>query len=348
MKKWTINLVATLIPVYFLFAISCGNEPPPVPEEDIETNENSIIPSGNDFVGCVEISSHTVEVFLRTYVSNHTGFEFSISSNSSPNIYSENIGSVYSAERKNINFPHKGYNYLCIEPLVFPSGFTEYTLIISIGGIDRLVTLHPGVTSCIDVIVAHENISCPGNGTESDDFGKVEFWTDDMQGCNYVTVKVDGDGPYTISSSLSATPNCSNSSNSGLVNEIIPGSHSYTVTNCSGLNKTGTFNVNTNGCAIININNSSGGGSGTGNAIFWVDSPPDSGPFTVTIDGIGSSVVDGYFTSTPDCSDGSQGGLFENIPVGNYTFTVADYPPFSGPANLTITEDGCTQIDFLL
>ena len=348
MKKWTIKLIATIIPLYFLLAVSCGGPVPLVTDEDRETEEDSIIPSSSTIWGCVEISTRTVDVKIIDYHQNNGNFRYTLSTS-----FEENVADDYAEGRFNttvheIFFPNDGYNYLCITPIEFPTNLTEFRLIVIIDEVERVVTIHPGEVGCFDVVSPHNNISCTGNGLESDIFGRVKFWTDDLKGCIKARVVMEDHGAVSVTNINTTVPDCYSNVGGGRVSDLLPGTYNYTVNSCPGITTTGSFNVAADECTIININDNSGGGSGTGDLIFWTNTLLDSGPFTVTIPGFGSEQVTGYFSTVPDCGDGSQGGLFSNLPVGNYTSTITNFPGSNGAYNISVVEDQCVQVDFNL
>ena len=61
------------------------------------------------------------------------------------------------------------------------------------------------------------------------------------------------------------------------------------------------------------------GGSGKGDVKFWVNRDLD-GPITVNVEGVGSSTITAYHTTTPDCSETGSGGNFDDLPVGTYNY----------------------------
>jgi|TARA_R100000306_G_scaffold11683_2_gene13758 hypothetical protein len=89
-------------------------------------------------------------------------------------------------------------------------------------------------------------------------------------------------------------------------------------------------------------------GSGTGDFIFWTNQDYGCGNISVSVDGIGSSTIDGYFDSaTPDCSNTSAGGNFNNIPIGSYSFT-ASCSDYNWSGSFTVTEDTCNRLRLTL
>ena len=88
------------------------------------------------------------------------------------------------------------------------------------------------------------------------------------------------------------------------------------------------------------------GGSGKGDFKFWIGQDFGCGNISVSVDGVGSSTIDGYFNSTPDCSAGA-GGSFNNLSEGSYSFS-ASCTDYSWSGSFTVTEDTCTTLQLTL
>jgi len=353
MKKWTTNLIATLIPVYFLFTISCA---PPVADESSNKINGyeaySISPSGFNNYGCVDLSSKdSLEVKIWDYYNEEYGLEYTVSTNTEANMFSETSGPESSAATHKTYISKYGYNYLCISPTKFPTGISEYRLVVSIRGRLSVVTVSDSKGACFDIIVRYQNVACVSQNEAPHGLGDVTFYTSSLKGCDSIEIEIDGIGRKMIDNQWSnGAPNCADYAQGvAFWGKLKDGYHSYSVKDCYGGSSFGAFEIDAGDCYLVNVHdNISGSGSGIGNAIFWTPSIPDSGPFNIALDGLGSKTVSGFFSSVPDCSDGSQGGLFENIPVGTYSYTVTDYPAFNGTGSITITEDQCTPVDFTL
>jgi len=98
-----------------------------------------------------------------------------------------------------------------------------------------------------------------------------------------------------------------------------------------------------------NSNGNNGGngnsGDGTGDVKFWLNQDFGCGNVTVSVSGVGTSVINSFFGSAPLCSNNSGGGNFNNLPSGTYQFTGScDGRNWNG--SFTIQEGVCLQ--FLL
>lgn len=85
------------------------------------------------------------------------------------------------------------------------------------------------------------------------------------------------------------------------------------------------------------------GGSGKGDFVFWTNQDYGCGPITVNVAGIGSTTINGYFSSAPDCSDTGYGGNFNNLDAGDYSFT-ANCQDYNWSGSFTVIEDTCYRL----
>jgi len=89
--------------------------------------------------------------------------------------------------------------------------------------------------------------------------------------------------------------------------------------------------------------NGGGNGSGIGSVVFWVAEDFGCGPITVNVQNVGSSNISAFFTTgAPDCTGNGAGGNFNNLQVGDYTFT-ASCSTFNWSGSFSVTEDGCLR-----
>ncbi|PKA82197.1 hypothetical protein ATE92_0323 [Ulvibacter sp. MAR_2010_11] len=110
----------------------------------------------------------------------------------------------------------------------------------------------------------------------------------------------------------------------------------------------GIINLEAQDCKVILVENlpliggGGGGGNATGDAIFWVNSDFGCGPITVNLSGVGSTTINGFFGSAPNCTDTGSGGNFNNLNPGVYSFT-ASCSSQNWSGSITITENGCLR-----
>ena len=84
-----------------------------------------------------------------------------------------------------------------------------------------------------------------------------------------------------------------------------------------------------------------GGGSTTGQGMFWVASDLGCGSITVTCAGISKTITGFYSSSTPAC--GATGGANFDLPGGTYSYTAScSGKTWSG--NINITNGSCSRI----
>ncbi len=90
-----------------------------------------------------------------------------------------------------------------------------------------------------------------------------------------------------------------------------------------------------------------GNGSNTGDLVFWTQSDLGCGPINVSLNGVGSTNITGFFSGgAPDCSNNSGGGNFNDLAPGTYSFT-ASCSTLNWNGTVTIQEGVCTQQELL-
>lgn len=94
----------------------------------------------------------------------------------------------------------------------------------------------------------------------------------------------------------------------------------------------------------INIYNQ---GPPVGSAIFWTSEDLGCGPIAISISGLGSRVITGFWNSIPDCDQDEAGGLYQDVEAGNYSY-FAECNGFFWTGNITISAGSCRRIRFLL
>ncbi len=178
-----------------------------------------------------------------------------------------------------------------------------------------------------------------GSGGNGENGGAI-FWINEDFGCGNINVNVTGVGNSTISGYYNTEPNCSDTSLGGNFNDLPSGNYSYTAS-CTNKNWSGSFTVNDDSCSKIELIDDGGSGNGTGDVIFWINQDYGCGPISVTVDGVGSTTISGFFPSgIPDCSNTNAGGNINNLPEGTYNFD-ASCTGYTWNGSFTITENGC-------
>gem|GEM_PF-1278841 len=178
-----------------------------------------------------------------------------------------------------------------------------------------------------------------GSGGGGSATGQAVFWIGSSLFCGNINVSVGGQSK-TFSSDLyySSAPDCGASAAATFT--LAPGTYAYTAS-CSGLNWSGNVTVIANNCSKTQLlNYSGGGGSTTGQALFWLASDLGCGNINVTVAGQ-SKAISTYSTSgTPAC--GAGGATFTLAP-GTYAYT-ASCTGENWSGNVTITANGCSKI----
>lgn len=194
-------------------------------------------------------------------------------------------------------------------------------------------TIDSDVVSIIangDVIIDQKTLSGPDNPISVNyDFG--------YNGYNYITLYAHNEGdipPNTCTISINGREFVleANLQTNGSVDVIVSG---YGV-DCSTSNG---GNGGTSGGTGGNT-----GGSGKGDVKFWVNRDFGCGPITVNVEGVGSSTITAYHTTTPDCSETGSGGNFDDLPVGTYNYT-ASCQGYTWSNTITISENSCLRYE---
>ncbi|MCW9037835.1 hypothetical protein [Altibacter sp.] len=212
------------------------------------------------------------------------------------------------------------------------------------GGTVREGTIILEAQQCKVVLIENLTLTSGGGGGGGNATGDAIFWVNSDFGCGPITVNLAGVGSSIINGYFGSAPACSVSSSGGNFDNLNPGVYSFTAS-CSNQNWSGTITITENGCFRQELTSSGGGGGGgsnTGDVIFWTNSDLGCGPISVTVSGVGSSTITGYFGSTPNCSNTSAGGNFNNLKVGSYSF-MASCNGYNWSGNFTVSEDTCLR-----
>jgi hypothetical protein len=91
-----------------------------------------------------------------------------------------------------------------------------------------------------------------------------------------------------------------------------------------------------------------GGGPTPGSILFWLGQDFACGDVSVSVSGVGSSVITQYYTSgSPNsCDDGGAGGEFNNVTPGTYPFN-ASCSNRTWNGNVSVSDGGCTIFQLL-
>ena len=144
----------------------------------------------------------------------------------------------------------------------------------------------------------------------------------------------------TISSVYASSPPCGTSGTATF--DLAPGTYAYTAS-CSGKNWSGTITITAGGCQKVQLT-SSGGGSTTGQAMFWTAFDRGCGNITVVCNGI-SRVISGFYaTSIPGC--GASGCATFDLSPGTYSYSASCTGGWSTSGTVTVTAGGCIRIQF--
>ncbi len=178
-------------------------------------------------------------------------------------------------------------------------------------------------------------------GGGSNGTGDAIFWIENDFSCGNININVDGVGSNVITGYYNSIPDCTSTNLGGNFNDLSPGNYNYTAS-CSNNNWSGSFTISENNCSRIKLEDNGGGGNGNGDVIFWINQDYGCGPISVSINGVGSTTISGYFPSggAPDCSNTNAGGNINNIPEGTYSFS-ASCTGYSWDGTLTVTSNGC-------
>ena len=179
-------------------------------------------------------------------------------------------------------------------------------------------------------------LTSSGGGTTT---GQGMFWIASDLGCGNITVVCNGIS-RTISSVYGTTPSCGASGTATF--DLSPGTYAYTAS-CSGKNWSGTITITPGGCQRVQLT-SSGGGTTTGQGMFWTAFDRGCGNITVVCNGI-SKIISGYSTTgVPAC--GTAGCATFDLSPGTYSYSASCTGGWNASGTITITAGGCTRIQF--
>jgi|GEM_PF-2424891 len=192
-----------------------------------------------------------------------------------------------------------------------------------------------------------------GTGGGGSTTGDAIFWINADYGCGNVSVNLTGVGSGIITQFAASAPPCGTSGFANFSN-LAPGTYGYSAS-CQGINWSGTIDINQNTCTQFLLASSGGGGSGggggggsgggggdTGDVKFWINQDFGCGNISITVTGVGSSTINGFFPSAPDCSNNAAGGNFNNLAPGTYSFS-ASCGNITWSGNFNITANSCLR-----
>jgi hypothetical protein len=181
-------------------------------------------------------------------------------------------------------------------------------------------------------------IGCENPVDPEPDKGKASFWMKSDLNVGYIDVYVEGNFAGRISHYHQSGITCGD----GDVNIIKPsGSYNWSAVSENGTKWAGTLTISKNNCIPIELTNSSGGGgSTTGQGLFWVSSDLGCGNISVNVNGI-TRTVSGYHSSAPNCGD--SGAATFSLSPGTYSFS-ASCNGKSWSGNINIVAGSCSKI----
>ena len=358
----SLKKVLTLLFICIFAFTSCDPEDDTTEEQEIEINDSSIIPSSsfgrpNVVLGCVEIYSRitTIEVWDHGQID---GDIVSIIANGDTIINERTLDGPGNPITVDYDFGYNGFNYITL----FAHNLGDIppnTCTIAINGVEFILEANLEANGSVNVVVEGHGVDCSdannsgGNNGGGDngggsDTGNAIFWVNADYNCGPVTVNLSGNGTESINSYFNSTPSCGTSGAANFSN-LDPGTYSYTAS-CSDTTWNGTINISADNCTsqlLLPSNDGGGGGGGgggntTGDVKFWTNHDFGCGPISVSISGVGSSSITGYFGSAPDCENTSAGGNFNNLQPGNYSFS-ASCTDYTWNGNLTVTSNSCLK-----
>ena len=181
-------------------------------------------------------------------------------------------------------------------------------------------------------------LTSSGGGGGGSTTGQGMFWINTDQGCGNITVVCNGI-TRTISSFYASAPSCGASGCATF--DLSPGTYSYSAS-CTGKTWNGNITITAGGCSKVQLT-SSGGGSTTGQGMFWTATNHGCGPINVVCNGI-TRTISSYYASMPAC--GASGCANFNLSPGTYSYS-ASCSGYTWNGNITITAGGCSRIQFL-
>jgi hypothetical protein len=171
--------------------------------------------------------------------------------------------------------------------------------------------------------------------------GEATFWNNEAS-VNVVYVTINGVTEQITSTTIATYCNYTGSANFSLSY----GTYSYSATDGT-YNWSGTVSVTPGGCTLkeLNIANS-GGGSSTGDVMFWLQSDLGHGYISVYVDGTYRGQITNYYSGTPTSCGVT--GLTVALSPGNHTWnaTAGTYywPASGGTGTVTVTDGGCFKM----
>ncbi|MEZ4859311.1 MAG: hypothetical protein R2781_10925 [Flavobacteriaceae bacterium] len=357
MKKLKLLLFTLLLISFF----SCEEEETPNPEETVEVNETSIIPSTtsgrpNNYLGCIEISSRitTIQVWDHGQID---GDVVSIIANGNTIINQQTLDGPSNPITVDYNFTNNGFNYVTL----FAHNLGDIppnTCTIAINGVEFILEANLDANGSVDVVVTGYGVDCSdaggngggnGGGGNGNDAGSLIFYVNEDLGCGPINVTLSNVGSNTITGYYGTAPDCGASAGANFSN-LSPGTYSYTAT-CQGIDWNGTVTIEANSCfrqlLLPGAGGGGGGGGNTGDVKFWINQDFGCGPISVVVSGVGSTTISGYFGSAPSCDNTSAGGNFNNLSPGNYSYN-ASCSSYTWQGNFTINADQCLQFQLTL
>jgi hypothetical protein len=185
----------------------------------------------------------------------------------------------------------------------------------------------------------YDSIDCSilsGVGGGSNTNGNVVFYTPDNLAGSNITVTCYGQ-TKTITTSTTGTPTCSMLGSA--IFSLPAGTYTYTASRLTQ-NWSGSVSINGNGsCFVRPLIISTGGGSTTGNATFYI-TQSTSQTVTVNCGGQTKYISTLFPNGAPGC--GANNAANFTLPAGTYNYT-ASTSAQNWSGSITITGNGCIQ-----
>lgn len=192
-----------------------------------------------------------------------------------------------------------------------------------------------GVISISENGCSRIQLTGSGGGGGGSTTGQGMFWIASDLGCGNITVVCNGI-TRTISSFYGSAPSCGSSGCATF--DLSPGTYSYTAS-CTSKTWNGSITITAGGCSRIQLT-SSGGGSTTGQGMFWIATDQGCGNITVVCNGI-TRTISSYYASAPPC--GASGSATFDLSPGTYSYS-ASCTGKTWSGSITITAGGCNRI----
>jgi hypothetical protein len=178
-----------------------------------------------------------------------------------------------------------------------------------------------------------------GGGTTT---GQGMFWIASDLGCGTINVSINGVTRSITSFFSSGAPSSCGASGTATFS-LNPGTYNYSAS-CSGKTWSGTISITSGGCSRIQLtggSNSGGGGTSTGNLMFFSRKDHGCGVITVTVNGSSRAFTNFYPSGDPAC--GAQGGANFTFAPGTYSYS-AKCSSKTWNGTVTVTANGCSRI----